>query len=95
MFRLGLRLKSITKKVAVIYGIWVLLWTSIALYGRMYTTHGEFGVSSHLWLTMSGFPLSFLSWLVPHGSILGVFVAGVAGLDKWHFVDVKKSRYVY
>ena len=80
------RLKTITKKVCLFYGAWVAFWLSIALYGKLFTYHGEFGVSSHFWLNFTGMPLSFISWLVPHGSITGVIVSGVAGCIQWCLV---------
>jgi hypothetical protein len=75
--------KSITKIVATIYGIWVCFWLAIAIYGALFTTHGEFGVSAHLWLILTGLPISLLSLEVPNGSVLGVLVAGIFGLLQW------------
>ena len=72
-----------TKRVALLYGLWVVFLLSIASYGALFTFHGEYGISSHLWLTITGYPLSLLSWLTPHGTILGVLVAGVTGLIQW------------
>ena len=72
-----------TKIVAIVYTAWALAFFLIAVYGALFSGHGEYGVSAHLWLTLTGMPLSFISWAVPHGSILGVAVAGVAGIIQW------------
>lgn len=62
----------------------MLLLTAIAAYGALFTNHGEFGVSTHLLLTITGLPLSFVSWLIhPHGTVIGSIVAGVAGIIQW------------
>ena len=77
-------MKPRTRKVAILYGTWTLLWICVAAYGVLFTAHGEFGVSAHLWLTLTGLPLSFVSWAIhPHGTVAGVVVAGAAGLLQW------------
>lgn len=55
----------------------------LSVYGALFTGHGEYGISAHLWLTFTGTPLSFISWGFPHGSVLGVAVAGTAGTIQW------------
>ena len=40
---------------------------------------GDGGVTAHLWLTITGFPSALASWLLPHGSIIAVAVAGALG----------------
>lgn len=83
-----------TRKVILIYGVWSLLLLCIALYGAIFTTHGEFGVSTHLWLTITGLPLSLLSWLIkPNGTVLGTLVAGVIGLLQWSAVAEVSTRW--
>ena len=73
-----------TKKVAVIYGVWFLFWLSIASYGALFTNHGEYGISAHLWLILSGLPNSLFSLSIkPNGSVFAVVVAGVIGLLQW------------
>lgn len=72
-----------TKIVEIAYTAWAVAFFLIAVYGALFSGHGEYGVSAHLWLTLTGMPLSFISWAVPHGSILGVAVAGVAGFIQW------------
>jgi len=82
-----------TKKLIVIYGVWVCFWLGISGYGTLFTSHGEYGISSHLWLTITGVPSSFLSWLVtPHGTFLGTLVAGIAGLVQWGGVTEVLAR---
>ena len=74
----------ITKKVIIIYAIWVLVWLLVSGYGALFANHGEFGVSSHLWLTISGLPMSLVSWLITsHGTFVGSFTAGILGLIQW------------
>lgn len=81
---LGKRMMKYTKIVAAIYGIWFLFWLSIASYGALFTNHGEFGVSAHLWLIISGLPNSLFSLSIkPNGSVFAVIVAGVIGLLQW------------
>ena len=80
-------MKSVTKKVAKLYGGWSLLWLCCAGYGVLFTNHGEFGVSAHLWLIISGLPLSLLSLqIMPNGSVLAVLVAGLIGLLQWSVI---------
>lgn len=74
------------KALLYLYISWFLVMLGIALYGALFTSHGEYGVSAHLWLTLTCMPLSFGSWLLPHGSIIGVFVAGVLGVIEWLIV---------
>lgn len=69
-----------TKIVGIAYGAWTIAFFLIAVYGALFSDHGEYGLSAHLWLTLTGMPLSFISWAVPHGSVFGVTVAGVAGI---------------
>lgn len=72
-----------TKRVMLFYGAWVGLWIVLAAYGALFAAHGEFGISAHLWLTLTGLPLSFLSWGLPHGTLIGAVVAGVLGIVQW------------
>ena len=80
---LGFEVTDRTKKIAMAYGSWVTVFFLIALYGALFFGHGEYGVSAHLWLTITGMPFSFISWIAPHGTVLGVVVAGVAGIIQW------------
>ncbi|MCB1666921.1 MAG: hypothetical protein KDI24_01105 [Pseudomonadales bacterium] len=72
-----------TRNIAIAYGVWATAFFLVAVYGALFFSHGEYGVSAHLWLTLTGMPLSFVSWGVPHGTALGVAVAGVAGIIQW------------
>lgn len=72
-----------TNIVGMAYGAWAAVFFLVAVYGAMVADHGELGISAHLWLTLTGMPLSFISWGVPHGSVLGVAVAGIAGTIQW------------
>ncbi len=83
-----------TTKVIKIYGAWVLVWLALSEYGLLFAEHGEFGVSAHLWLTITGLPLSLLSWLItPHGLFIGAVVAGVIGLAQWSIVAEAIARW--
>ena len=76
-----------TKNVIKIYGALVFLWLTVATYGSLFTSHGEYGVSSHLWLTITGAPLSFLSWFfTPHGTFMGTILSGIIGILQWGFI---------
>lgn len=56
------------------YCIWVAYWLWVTI-----KPVGDGGVAAHLWLTITGFPTAFESWMLPHGSVLAVTVAGVLG----------------
>ncbi len=85
---------AVTKKIMLIYGAWSLFWLVLAAYGALFTYHGEYGISSHLWLTITGLPLSLVSWFItPHGSFVGSFVAGVFGLVQWSAVAEVNARW--
>ncbi len=66
-------------KVAKWYGAWAFLSLTIAVLGNSFSGHGEYGISTHLWLTVTGLPLSLLSWLAPNGTVFGALVAGLIG----------------
>ena len=76
-----------TKIVSIAYGTWAIVFFLIDILGKMFTGHGEFGISAHLWLTLTGMPLSFVSWALPHGSDFGVAVAGLAGIIQWSAIS--------
>ncbi len=57
----------------------------VAAYGYYYKSTGEFGVSGHLLLTITGAPFSIISWFLPHGSLKAMFVAGALGTLQWYF----------
>lgn len=68
------------------YITWTLLAFFVALYGYYFTSHGEYGVSAYLLLTITGLPSSLISWLLPHGSISAVFVSGLLGITQWFLI---------
>ena len=57
-----------------IYSIWVGFWFWVTI-----ESIGDGGAIAHLWLTITGFPSALASWLLPHGSIIAVAVAGALG----------------
>jgi len=72
-------MNTLTKKVAIWYGLWVLLWLGITVFGD-----AEFGISAFFYLTMTGLPFSLLGWNVtPHGGLLSVLTVGAIGLIQW------------
>lgn len=79
-------------KVAKWYGAWAFLLLTIAVLGNSFSGHGEYGISTHLWLTVTGLPLSLLSWLVPNGTVFGVLVAGLIGTAQWTAVAEANCR---
>lgn len=84
---------SAAKKVAKWYGAWALLLVVIAALGNSFSGHGEYGVSTHLWLTITGLPLSLLSWYVQNGTVLGVLVAALIGIAQWTAVAEANARW--
>jgi hypothetical protein len=60
------------------YSCWVLLNVVVAAVGI-----GDGGVSSHLVLVFTGFPLALFSLAFEHASVLAVSVAGGLGLVQW------------
>lgn len=73
-----------TTKTIKIYGGWVLVCQAVSAYGALFESHGEYGISSHMWLTITGLPSSLLSWfIVPNGTFTGALAAGSLGLVQW------------
>jgi hypothetical protein len=58
----------------IVYSVWTGFWILVTV-----VPIGDGGAPAHLWLTITGFPLAFLSWYLPHGSIQAVVAAGVIG----------------
>lgn len=81
-------LVNLSKKVVIVYAIWFFTIMLFALYGYFFANHGEFGVACHLWLIITGIPAALLSGYFPHGSLTGIFVAGLLGMIQWYFVSV-------
>lgn len=82
------------KKVAKWYGAWALALLTIAALGNLFSGHGEYGISTHFWLTITGLPLSLFSWYVQNGSVLGVLVAGLIGTAQWTAVAEANTHWV-
>ena len=83
-----------TKKVAKLYGAWALALLAIAVLGNAFSGHGEYGISTHLLLTITGLPLSLLSWyIVPNGTVLCVLAAGLIGTAQWATVAEANARW--
>ncbi len=76
------------RTVGIIYGFWCVGMLAMTIYGKLATDHGEYGVSAQLLLTLTGMPSSFISWNAPHGSLLGVAIAAIAGCVQWMLVSV-------
>ena len=77
-----------TKKVALVYGIWVLLCLVLSAAG--------FGDSKagHLFLAVSGLPLALLSLhVIPNGSVFATFIAGLIGWLQWCLVAEANARW--
>ena len=81
------------KKIAKWYGAWALAVLMVAALGNSFSGHGEYGISAHLWLTITGLPLSLLSWHLPNGTVLGVLVAGLIGTAQWIAVAEANARW--
>lgn len=79
--------------ISVGYLSWVLAHIVITIFGV-----GDGGVSSHLWLVITGLPASLVSWMFQHGSLGAVLIAGLAGWIQWTVAAIylgkrsKKSR---
>ncbi len=58
-----------------VYFVWFCFNITVAV-----VPIGDGGVNAHLALTITGFPSSLASLLLPHGSIQGVLGAGVLGI---------------
>ena len=77
-----------TKKVALVYGVWVLLCLVLSAVG--------FGDSKagHLFLAVSGLPLALLSLhVIPNGSVFATFIAGLIGWLQWCLVAEANARW--
>ncbi len=75
----------------VIYAAWAFTMFMVALYGQHHEV-GEYGISAHLWLTITGLPSSWVSWALPHASLFAIVVAGLAGCLQWPFIVWLYSR---
>lgn len=77
-----------TKKVALFYGLWVLLCILLSAIG-----YGD-GKAGHLYLTFTGLPIALLSFhIIPNGSVFATFFAGAIGWLQWCLVVEVNSRF--
>ena len=67
-----------SKIFLLLYGGWVIWWLSFTC-----LEIGDAGVPAHLWLIITGLPLSLASWFLPHGALSSVLAAGVLGGIQW------------
>ena len=82
------------KKVFAYYGAWSLLLIAVTVLGSAFSGHGEYGSSAHLWLIVTGPPLSLRALhVVPNGGALAVLVAGLIGTAQWVLVAEANSRW--
>ena len=77
-----------TKKVALVYGVWVLLCLVLSAVGFSDSKAG------HLFLAVSGLPLALLSLhVIPNGSVFATFIAGLIGWLQWCLVAEANARW--
>jgi len=69
--------------ISVYFSVFVIVFF-VAAYSYYYKSVGEFGVSGHLLLTITGAPFSIISCFLPHGSLKAIFVAGALGTFQWY-----------
>jgi high-affinity Fe2+/Pb2+ permease len=83
-----------TRRVAKGYGAWAFALLTIAVLGNSFSGHGEYGISTHFWLILTGLPLSLLSlYILPNGSVLCVLAAGLIGTVQWAVVAEANARW--
>jgi|SRR5690554_6676539 len=82
------QMSSATKKVAIIYGAWVLLCVFWAMSG-----YGD-SKAAHLYLALTGLPIALFSLqITPNGAPLATLVAGLIGWVQWCLVTEINSRW--
>ena len=70
--------------VAKCYGLWVALCLAGQAVGELTTGNSEIGIAVHVYLIITGLPLSLGSLqVIPNGSLLASGVAGAIGLLQW------------
>ena len=88
ILKLQYLMSAVTKKVAILYGIWVLLCLLLSAIG-----YGD-SKAGHVFLIITGLPFSLLSLhVIPNGSVLATFVAGAIGWLQWFLVAEVNSRW--
>ena len=72
-----MKLRRATKIAAGIYGAWCAAAVGLALRG------GEYAISAHLWLMLTGLPSALVSLWLPNASLAGVAGAAFLGFLQW------------
>lgn len=86
-------LQPVTNKVAKWYSLWVGCCVLVALYGDIAKNSAEFGLSAWIYLTISGLPLTLLTWTIEaNGSYLCIFMVSAVGLAQWCTVAELNAR---
>ena len=81
-------LHRVTRRVAILYGIWVLVCVLLAAVG-----YGD-SKAGHLYAIFTGIPFSILTLkIIPNGSIVATFIAGVIGWVQWCLLTELSYRY--
>ena len=87
-------LQPITIKVAKWYSIWVCFWVLVAIYGDTVKNSAEFGLGAWFYLTITGLPLTLLSWQIKaDGSYFCIFMVSAIGLAQWCAVAELNARF--
>ena len=87
-------LQPLTIKVAKWYSIWISCWVLVAIYGNAVKDSAEFGLGAWFWLTISGLPLTLLSWHIEaNGSYLCIFMVSAIGLVQWCVVAELNAKF--
>lgn len=87
-------MNTTTKKAATLYGAWVVICVGAAFLGNTFAGHGEYGLSAHFVLTLTGLPFSLMSWrILPNGSVLATSAAGAIGFVQWLLVAEANARW--
>lgn len=82
------------RKVLKLYGAWSLLLLAATVLGSAFSGHGEYGITAHILLTITGLPLSLLSLhILPNGGALAVLAAGLIGTAQWVMVAEANARW--
>lgn len=82
-------MKKMKKCLFYCYVAVVLCLIGIAAYGHLAEGMTEYAISSHLYLTVLSFPSGWVSWMLPHGSMVAVLCAGSLGIVQWYYLGIK------
>ena len=87
-------LQPVTIKVAKWYSIWIFFWVLVAIFGTTVNGSAEFGLGAWVWLTISGLPLTLLSWhIAANGSYFAIFMVSAVGLIQWCLVAELNAKF--